>query len=540
VRDDQLERARAAYAACQWDEAYDGFASVVAGDAVSTEDLAAQADAAWWLGRTDESLDLYEAVYRRSADRGEPSAARLAVETGFLWLVRGEETVASGWFARADRLLRDRPEGVEHGYLQHLAVLELLETGRFEDAASLARRICELGRRHDDATLCALAQVLEGVAAVRGGDLDSGLAAIDEAMLAVRSGAVDRSWAGNLYCQLMSLFLELADLQRARAWTEATERWCRQHSHAAMFTGICRVHRAQLLHLEGALQDAERSAAQACRDLADMNVDAVAAAHYELGELRRRRGDLAGAERSYVRAHELGRDPQPGMALVRLAQGRPTAARRAVEAALTATDQPLRRVPLLTAQTTIADHLGDAEQAGRAADELFTIAERFASPGLVAAARQAAGTARLLAGEADRALPLLREAQGRWRDLDVRGEAATVQLAVARALDAVGDADSAERERSLATEVLTGLGIVTSTGQSGGRRDTAGLTPREREVLALVATGDTNAGIASRLVLSERTVERHLSNVFRKLGVSSRTEAARFAFVNGLVSAEDR
>jgi ATP/maltotriose-dependent transcriptional regulator MalT len=538
VRDDLLERARAAYAACRWEEAYGDFTSVLPRAELSTEDLAAQADAAWWLGRTDESLDLCEEVYRRHVDADEPLAARLAVETGFLWLIRGEETIASGWFARAQRLLGNGPERAEHGYLQHLSVLERLEAGQFEDAASLARQICELGRRHDDPTLCALAQVLEGVAAARNGDLDDGLAAIDEAMLAVRSGAVARSWAGNLYCQLMSLFLELADFPRARAWTEATERWCRQHNHAAMFAGVCRVHRAQLLHLEGALQDAERSAAQACRDLADMNADAVAAAHYELGELSRRRGDLAGAERSYLHAHELGRDPQPGLALVHLAQGRDTAALNAVEAALTSTDQPLRRVPLLAAQTTIADHLGDAGRAARAAEELVGIAERFASPGLVAAARQAAGTARLLAGEPHRALPLLREAQRRWRDLDVRCEAATVQLAVARALDAVGDTDSAQRERSSATDVLTRLGVAIPQ-YLRGRADVAGLTPREREVLALVATGATNAGIAGRLVLSERTVERHLSNLFRKLGVSSRTEAARYAFVHGLAPSED-
>jgi ATP/maltotriose-dependent transcriptional regulator MalT len=535
VSEDALQRARAAHAAGRWDEACERFAAVARPDELATADLVALADATWWLGRTDESLDLSELVFTRYLDVDDAAAARVAVEIGFLWLIRGDTTVASGWFARAGRLLASLPEGAAHGYLQQLAVHELLDAGRFDEAATLARGICELGRRDGDATLCAIAQVLEGVAAVRGGDLDVGLAAIDEAMLSVRSGAVARDWAGNLYCQLMSLFLELADLERARAWTDATERWCRQHSHAAMFTGICRVHRAQLLHLEGALQAAERSAVTACRDLADMNLEAVAAARYELGELHRRRGDLAEAARWYGRAHELGRDPQPGLALVELARGRAAPAWSAVAAALAATDQPLRRVPLLAAQVTIAVRLQEPSRAETAADELRAIADRFATPGLVATARQAAGTARLLAGDAHRALPLLRDAQQRWRDLDVPLEAAMVQLGVAEALAALGDHDTARRERTVATDELARAGAAPLGGPTRAAAEGHGLTPREQEVLALVATGDSNAGIAATLVLSERTVERHLSNLFHKLGVRSPTEAARYAFRHGLV-----
>lgn len=538
-----LDRARMAYAAFRWEEACEGFGAQHV-DELADEDLAAFADASWWCGRTDASLDLSEVLYRRclAGDDALP-AARLALDMGFLWLIRGEATVGSGWLARAHRLLAGRPVGAEHGYLHNVEVLELLEAGRLDAAAELARAMCALGRRHGDPTLCALATVLEGVADVRVGRVDIGLARVDEAMLAVRAGEVRPSWAGNLYCQVMSLCIELGDTPRARAWTDATERWCQEHGNAAMFTGICRVHRAQLLHLEGDWAAAERSAERACRDLADMNVGAVAAARYELGELHRRRGDLTAAEAAYTHAQELGHDPQPGLALLRLAQGRTTAARTAVDASLATRDQPLRRAPQLAAQVTIAGATGDTATARAAADELRSIAERFPSPVLVATARHAEGSARRLTGDAPGAVALLRDAASRWRELSAPFEAAQARLELSHALTAIGDLDGAGTERATARRVLADLGASLDAAQYTGRgRGDAlgGLTGREQQVLELVATGATNAAIATRLTISERTVERHLSNLFAKLEVSSRTEAARVALLHGLAHADGR
>ncbi len=539
-----LHEAREAYADGRWDRAHARFAALAADTELALEDLAAYADAAWWLGRTDESLSLSEEVYRRCL-QGEqaPAAAQLAVEMGFLWLLRGEETIGSGWISRARRLLADGPECPEHGYLVYLDILGALDAERFEDAVTHAQGLQAIADRHDDATLRAIALVYTGVARVRLGEVDQGLASCDEAMLPVHAGAVTPNWAGNLYCQVMGLFFELADYQRARAWTEATERWCDRFSNAAMFTGICRVHRAQLLHLEGAWAQAEAHARQACQDLADMNLGVVAAAQYELGELARIRGDHSGAARAFDRARELGRDPQPGWALLKLAEGDVEVARRCLDAALAATVQPLARAPLLAARLELAEYTCDVDLAAATAAELRAIAATFDTTGLCARAHEATGVAALLRGEAQVALGMLRDAYRCWRELGARYETARTQLRLAAALELAGDRDTAAREQELAAAALVALGAApqpVTRGAATAEPVPGGLSPREVEVLRAVAVGASNAAVARELVISERTVERHLSNVFRKLAVSSRTEAARIAFATGLVDPADR
>jgi ATP/maltotriose-dependent transcriptional regulator MalT len=533
-----LQQGRRAYAEGRWEEARRHLIAARDQEELEAEDLAALADAAWWLGHTDESLGCSEELYRRCL-QGEQSAlaARVAIEVGFLWLLRGEESVGSGWVQRAVRLLQDVPECPEHGYLLYLQAEEAMGRGDHDGVAATARTMQELARAHDDATLLALGLVMEGTALVKHGRVDDGLAVLDEAMLGVRAGHVQPNWAGNLYCHLMSLFIELGDIPRARAWTDATERWCEEHRNPAMFTGICRVHRAQLLHLEGAWPAAERAASRACRDLADMNVGIVAEAQYQIGELRRLQGDDDGAEAAYEQARRLGCDPQPGLALLRLAQGRPRAAATALRTALLAAPAPTARAPLLAAQAEVAAALDDAELAATSATELTAIADRYATPGLVAAARQAAGLARLVAGEPERALPLLRDACRRWRELDAPCDAARARTHLARALAALGDDDAASTEREAARAALTGLcatGELRRLGGAGPGGD-GGLTRREVEVLTAVARGASNRAIAAELVISERTVERHVSNIFTKLGVASRTEAAAHAFAHHLV-----
>ena len=534
-----LEDAREAYARFGWDDAYVLYRTAAEREPLEGRDLAAFADAAWWLGRNDEALTLSEAVYRRHL-HGErvPESAWLAIEIGCRWLMRGEPTVGSGWISRARRLLEDAPECLAHGYLRYLEVEEALGGGRFQEAIEGCRAIQGIADRHDDPTLHAVGLMLEGAADVRRGRVEAGLALIDEAMLPVRAGDVLPDWSGNLYCHVMELCFELADLERARAWTAATEDWCDQHSSAAMFSGICRLHRAQLLCLEGAWGDAEERAAQTCRDLAELNVGVVAAAQYQIGELRRLRGDHAGAEEAFTAAHQLGRDPQPGLALLRLAQGRCEAAASALRAALAGVPRALDRVPLLAAQVEVAAACGDSPAATRTAQELAEIAGMFGTPGLLATASQACGLDRLTAGEADEALPALRDARRRWQELDACYEAARMRTRIAAALTALGDVETADREAALARAVFSELGAADDLrsldvlqGQ-GGRP--LGLSTRELEVLRCVCAGDTNRQIATALTISEKTVARHLSNIFTKLGVASRTEAAAVAFRRGV------
>jgi len=546
MQTDLLHGARHAYGQCDWDTAFRLFAEAAADQELSVADLAAMSDAAWWLGDTTTALHLAEQVFHALRDSGaQGQAARAAVEMGFLWLIRGEDTVGSGWIHRAARLLKDLPESAAHGYLLFLDTEAARARDDLATAMEVARRMEHLGIEHDDRTLATIGQVVQGLASVRQGDVNHGLHVLDEAMLAVHAGDVAPNWAGNLYCQLMALFVEIGDVPRARAWTDATERWCDGFSNAAMFRGICRVHRAQLMTLEGDWTGAEAQASRACQDLADMNVEAIAEGQYQLAEVGRKRGDAAGAERAYARAQEFGRDPHPGLALLRLAQGRPGDAAAALDTALAATESPVKRAPLLAARVEVAAVQRDAAAASTAAAELSDTADTWNTPGLIATARHAAGVARLLADEPARAVPLLREACRQWHALQASHDVARVRLRLATALEAAGDAEAAGRERSLAQAAFDDLGVPSEayledrlTGQVEERP--GNLTDREVEVLRLVAAGATNRDIARTLTISQRTVERHLSNMFVKLAVTSRTEAAHVAFAHGLATPQRR
>lgn len=328
-----LERARAAYKQRQSAPAREAYLAARAAAPLSAEDMAALSDAAWWEGAIDESLSACEEAYRlflHGADPRRRPAAMLAIDIGFSWYLRGEEGMGSGWISGAQRLVDGEADCAEHGYLQSMAIDEALGAEDFDAAIHAARTVATIGARHGDETLRSYALVGEGVALIKQGRVRDGLAALDEAMLPVVAGRVLPTWAGNIYCQSMGVCQELADLRRARQWTDATARWCEGFSNAVMFLGVCRVHRAQLLQVHGDWALAEEEIARVCRDLAAMNVGAVGLALYELGEVRRMRGDLPGAAAAYAEAHSHGKDPQPGLALVWVAEGSPAAALEAL------------------------------------------------------------------------------------------------------------------------------------------------------------------------------------------------------------------
>jgi ATP/maltotriose-dependent transcriptional regulator MalT len=510
--------------------------------ASGADELAALGEAAWWEGDVEESLAAWEQAYRRylrGAESDRRRGAMLAMDIGFTWYLRGEEAMGSGWLGRARRLLAGQPPCVEHGYLRTLEIDAAVAAGDYDTAIEVARAIAALADEHGDETLLAYALVSEGVATIKSGRVADGLAVLDEAMLPVVAGRVRPVFAGNIYCQLMSVCHELGDLRRAEQWTDVTARWCEGFESAVMFLGVCRLHRAQLLQIRGEWSRAEEELRRVCEDLAAMNMVAVGLALYELAEVRRLRGDLTGADEAYAEAHRHGRDPQPGLALLWLAQGRPHQALEVLLAAESNTGDRLARARLSAALVEVALAAGDLDTARRATEDLEATAATYGSSGLAAAAVHCRGLVRLAGGDAAGALDALQVALRRWQELDAPYRAACARLQLAGAHEALGNRHAAAIEREAAGAAFDRLGVTNPPppfGRDPGARLPAGITSREAEVLRLVARGMSNREVAEELVLSEKTVARHLANLYVKLGVSSRTAAAAFAYAHGLAA----
>jgi DNA-binding NarL/FixJ family response regulator len=388
----------------------------------------------------------------------------------------------------------------------------------------------DLGRRYADPTLIALGVYFEGRARVKQARVRDGLALLDEAMVAALSDELSPLWTGAIYCGLMDACNELRDIRRAFEWTEATRRWCEPLPLTSLYPGICRVHRAQVLQVRGAWAEAEQEALDASEEMIGVDVFAVADAHYEIGEVRRLRGDFAGAEAAYAQAHEFGRDPQPGLSLLRLAQGKTSAAMASIAAALACRTGPLSRAPLLVAQSEIALAAADLSLAQTAADAILETADTFDSAGLRAEGARCRGAVLLARDQAVEALPLLRDACRAWQSLDVPYEIARTRLLLADAYASMGDAEAAARDKAAAHACFERLGVAVLRPQRP-----RGLTTREIDVIQRIAAGKSNRAIAADLDLSEKTVARHVSNVFRKIGAESRSGVTAFAYDTGLV-----
>jgi tetratricopeptide (TPR) repeat protein len=484
---DLLGAAHKALERHDWVAARNGFNAARRQVELGAEDLAALGDAAWWLGEVDEALASFEAAYRLFLQGNQPRRAAInAIGLAVSLFLRGQAQLGSGWMSRAQRLLRDEPEGVEHGYLVYLDLEGALDQGDLNAVIEGAQRAREMGRRFNDPNLVAMGTTFEGRALVRRGQVRAGMALLEEAMVAVLSDDLTPDWAGNIYCHLMAAFHELMDIRRAVEWVEATQRWLDTLPAAVLFTGICRVHRSQVLHMTGAWERAEREAVRVCDELEDVHVLGAAEGHYQVGEMKRLRGDLAGAEASYQRAHERGRDPQPGLALVRLAQGRIEAAVASIQAALIAeTGDALARAPLLAAQVEIALAAGALDVAREACNEIERTASVYATSGLLAIASHCRGAISLSEALPEQALPLLRVACRRWRELKADYNAARVCMLLARAYEELRDEDAAARELAAAAAVFDRLGTLPDRRAAatlrGPRRFPGGLTEREAE-----------------------------------------------------------
>lgn len=508
------------------------------------EDLELLATSAAMIGRDDDYVSVLERAHRAHLDDGEtPRAVRCAFWMGANLMIRGEMGPATGWLARAQRLLeREERDCVEQGYLLVPLMMGQEEEGDYEAAYATALDAAAIAERFGEADLLALALHQQGRVLTKQGKVEDGLRLLDEAMVAVTAGELSPIVTGLIYCSVIEGCQQVYELRRAGEWTAALTRWCDEQPQMVSFTGRCLVHRAEIMQLHGAWPDALEEARRAGERFAQvMDQTAVGESFYRQGEIHRLRGDLGLAEEAYRDASRYGWEPQPGLALVRLAQGDSGAAAAAIRRVVGETSEPLMRAGLLPTYVEIMLVVGDSEEARSACRELEEITEDHRSGMLGAMVAHARGAVALANGDAWAALVSLRHASQVWQELEAPYEAARVRVLVGLACRALGDDDTAALELEAACGVFEELGAapdlarVDSLTRRAASAHIQGLTPRELQVLRLVAAGETNKAIAAELVLSERTVDRHVSNIFTKVGVSSRAAATAYAYEHQLV-----
>ncbi|TCC65769.1 helix-turn-helix transcriptional regulator [Kribbella pittospori] len=528
---EDLERARAAFDRRDWATAYDRLSSATD---LGAGDLLTLATAAYLVGDDDACVRSLQRGYRREVDDGNIlGAVRAAFWLALVLNTRGEVAIGTGWAARAERLLADQGDVVERGYLLVHDFYRRLEQGDLAGALRVGGEITEVARRFGDADLLAQGLVCQGRMLMYSGRVPEGLALLDEAMVGVAAGELSPIFAGNTYCAMIEGCQEVQDYSRAAAWTAALTRWCDTQPDLVPFTGQCAVHRGQILRLHGAYGEAVQEFDDACRRYAASGSQAAAGlALSERGDVHRIRGDLAAAESSYDEAAGFGYDPQPGRALLLLARGRTPAAVATVRRLLAETMGPVFRSRLLAPAVEVLVAGGAVDEAESAAKELAGIAAGFGCAGLRAAAAYSLALVALERGDPDQALPQAREALRLWSTLQAPYEIARTKMLIGRSFRLLDDEESALTELTAAHRSLDELGTVPARQEVERllHRDGAGgLTAREIEVLRLVAAGRSNAEIAQQLVLSDKTVARHLTNIFTKLDVPSRTAAAAYA-----------
>ena len=540
----ELERGRAAYARRAWRHAHESLARADQGVPLGAEDLELLARSAYMIGRETAFLRALERAHQAHLDAGQAlRAVRCAFWVGINLALQGAMGGAAGWLGRAQRLLdREGRDCVERGYLSLPLVFQRAAAGEWEAAVAIAADAAAIGERFGDRDLFALAGHEHGHILIRQGQVPDGLALLDEAMIAATDGELSPIVTGIVYCGVILACQEAWELRRAQEWTAALTSWCEQQPEMVAFTGRCLLHRAEVMQVRGAWHEALEEARRAVGRSAQANNPAAAGeACYRQGEVHRLRGRLAAAEESYREASRWGREPQPGLALLRLAQDDGAAAVSAIRRVAAETTAPPRRARLLPAYVEIMLATGDLDEARRACAELEEIAASRGSAMLDATAASARGSVELAADAVPAALVALRRAWQAWQELEAPYEAARTRVLIGRACRALGDEEAAGLELEGARGAFEQLGAAPDVARvdaltaRGAPADAHGLTARELEVLRLVAAGQSNREIAGALVISEHTVARHLQNMFAKLGVSSRTAAGAYAFEHGLV-----
>lgn len=497
---------------------------------MSGDDFFRLAVAAFLTGSRNDCVQaLQRAHHCYITDKAARQAIRVAFHLNMLLASAGEHAIAGGWLRRAQRLVDEvGPDVPEVGYVAHAVMFAGIRSGDFATANENAIKVYETGTRFHDPDLIAMGLNAQGRIAIYSGRVAEGLALLDEAMVTLSEGAVTIIPAGHTYCSLIEACQEVADFSRAEQWTLALANWCDEQPGLVAFTGQRSIHRAQLLRIHGNLDEALRELDLAETRYSACDSGAAGAVALERAEILRMRDRLAEAEAEYGRAQLGGTDPHPGLALTWLAQGRAEAAAATLRRLLDESEPLVRRALLLPAATEVFLAVDDRPGAQRLSAELTVVATAFGCTALRAAAAYSAAMVQADESQSS-AVRELRRAQSLWRQIDAPFEIARCSSALARLLRAAGDDASANLETATADAIARTMQARTAPPAP------AGLSAREVEVLRLVAAGRSNTEIARELFLSEKTVARHLSNIFAKIGVGSRTKAAAFAFEHKLV-----
>jgi len=535
---DDVERARQAYERGDWPAAYDAWSATDLA-LLTPSDLDDLATAAELLGHHDAAVLALQQEFRLQEQAGDPRAAvRAAVRLAMSCATHGEPALFSGWAARAEALLDETgTDCAEAGWVAFVRMFGHLGRGEIPEASAQADIATDAGRRHRDPDLVAMGLTGQGRLRLYTDRVTEGLACLDEAMVRVIAGECTPVIAGHVYCTAIEGCQEISDFGRVAEWTSALERWCSAQPGLLLFTGQCALHRAQLLRVHGDWAAALSELGLAAQRYVEAgSPDAIGLTARESGDVLRLRGDLDEADAAYQRAADHGCDPQPGLALLWLARGQGDAALAAVERLLEEAAGAVARCSVLPAAVDVLVSTGHVDRARTAAEELASLA---CSELHTAMAAECSGAVELAADDPAGALPFLRKAGQAWARASAPYDAARTGVLRGRALARLGDVDASRRELEAARDCFRRLGARPAadfvSALLAPASSPAGLTPREVEVLRLVATGRTNPQIAAGLVLSEKTVARHLSNIFTKLEVGSRTAAAAYAYEHGLM-----